>query len=116
MWWEKVIFPQSIEQVMNINHLIERVVGLTSEEEKWLRETLTEGMNWRRYYGGRYALIRRDKLAQMTKSLRLYREKLGVIPKPERTPLYCQTCGTKLKTMPCDEELVYCPGCDLDHI
>ena len=101
---------------MNIDHIIERIVGLTRDEEIWIRETMDQGEQWRSYYRGEYALIRRDKLSQMTKSLRLLREQHGIIPKPSRTPLHCQECGARLKTMPCDEELTYCPECDLPHI
>ena len=93
---------------MNLTHIIERIVGITKEEEVWLRKAVEDGLSWQHYYKGEYALIRRDKLAQLTKNTRK-------TPKPDKTPIYCSTCATKLKTMPCDSELTYCPTCDLPH-
>ncbi len=78
-----------------------------------LIRTLEDGRRFQGYYKGEYSLIRTDKLALLTKDqkkLRQLRHETDT-----ETPNYCSKCGTKIKTMPCDEELTYCPSCDLDH-
>ena len=98
---------------MNIDELLKRIIRLTPEEEKELRTQLKAGKDWTDYYKGEYTVIRNDKLALLMKdqkTLRSIRQERDVEP-----PKYCRECGSKIKTMPCDEELVYCPTCDLDH-
>jgi hypothetical protein len=99
---------------MNLDHLIERIAGLTREEEQWLRTLAKNGTDWQNYYQGEHTVIRKDKLALLNHNTQRLRELQG--EKEAETPLYCHKCGTKLKQMPCDEELTYCPTCDLDHI
>ena len=93
---------------MNIDHLIERIAGLTREEEIWLRTLAKNGEDWQNYYKGEHTVIRKDKLAILQKHARPTK-------KNTETPKYCKDCGSKMKVMPCDSELVYCPTCDLDH-
>ena len=101
---------------MHLDHLIGRISDLTPEEEQWLRETVKNGKDWHSYYTGEYTVIRKDKLALLRKESRIHRKQLRENRDKDPTPSYCPTCGTKTRVMPCDEELTYCPQCDLDHI
>ena len=100
---------------MNPDQLIERITGLTPEEEQWLRQTLKAGRDWADYYTGEYTVIRKDKLALLRKESRIHRKQLRENKQRDPHHKYCPTCGTKTRIMPCDEELVYCPECDIDH-
>jgi hypothetical protein len=68
-------------------------------------ETLKLGEQMQDYYKGEHTIIRTDKYKYLTQNQR---------DTPQKNK-YCGTCGTKMKTMPCDSELTYCPTCDLDH-
>ena len=98
---------------MNLDHIIERIVGITRQEEIWLRETVRNGTDWHNYYTGEYTVIRKDKLALLTKESRIHRKQLRENKDRDPNHKYCPTCGTRTKVMPCDSELVYCPQCDL---
>ena len=99
---------------MNPDELMKRIIRLTQDEEKLLRTQLKAGRDWTDYYKGEHTVIRNDKLALLMKdreTLRKYHN-----PTEIEAPKYCSKCGTKLKTMPCDEGLIYCPECDIDQL
>ncbi len=90
---------------------MKRIIRLTADEEKQLRTQLKAGRDWTDYYRGEHTVIRNDKLALLMKDqkrLRQIRHEIDI-----EAPKYCSKCGTKLKTMPCDEGLIYCPECDI---
>ena len=78
-----------------------------------MAETIKQGELMQDYYRGEHTIIRTDKLHLLIRDQKTLRQQQRKTT--AQTPKHCQQCGTKIKTMPCDQELTYCPQCDIPH-
>ena len=78
-----------------------------------MAETIRNGEKWADYYKGEHTIIRKDKLALLNKNTATLRKLVTPTQSNHVEATHCQYCGGKLRTMPCDEELTYCPTCDI---